>query len=442
MRSSPIFPVSLGGTAAKAKVALSSMPAVSFEIQQVESSRGIMAWLVETPDLPIIALHLAFQDAGSVADPAERQGLAAFGAQMLTEGAGELDASAYQERLSELGATLTFAASRDTLMGRFEALRDDREQSFELLRLALTRPRFDAEAIERVRRSRLAELVRRATDPTYVARRAWWQGVFPNHPYGRDPEGTQEDAVAITEDDLRGAFTRRISKQKLIVSAAGAISMAELSKALDRVFGDLPDQGMTPTVPAAVFVPSDPLLVRLPFPQSSCVFGHLGVRPTSPDYIPAIVLNHIVGGGALTSRLVVELREKRGLVYSVHTRLEPLSDESLIVGSFATENDKVPTAIELVRREWHRLANGNVAEADIDAAKAFLKGALPLTLDGTSTVAERLLTVQRLGLGMEHLTAWNAKIDAVIAEMVRALARRLMRPDALTFAIAGDPAGL
>jgi zinc protease len=442
MRPSPTFPVSLGGTAVEAMVALTSTPAASFEIQHVKSSRGIRAWLVETPDLPIIALHLAFRDAGSIADPAERQGLAAFGAQMLTEGAGELDASAYQERLSELGATLTFAASRDILLGRLEAVGDDREQTFELLCLALTRPRFDAEAIERVRRSRLAELARHATDPTYVVRRAWWQGVFPNHPYGRDPEGTEADAVAITADDLRTAFMRRVSKENLIVSAAGAISMVELGEALDRVFGDLPDQSMTPAVPAAVFVPTDPLLVRLPFPQSSCVFGHTGVRPTSPDYIPAIVLNHIVGGGALTSRLFVELREKRGLVYSVHTRLEPLSDETLIVGSFATENDKVPTAIELVRREWHRLASGDVTEDDVDAAKAFLKGALPLSLDGTSTMAGRLLAVQRLGLDAEHLTAWNAKIDAVTVEMVRALARRLMRLDALTFAIAGNPTGL
>ena len=422
--------------------ALPSTPAASFAIQHVKSSRGVRAWLVETPDLPIIALHFAFRDAGSVADPVERQGLAAFGAQMLTEGAGELGASAYQERMAELGATLTFAASRNILLGRLEAVCDDRDQTFKLLRLALSRPRFDAEAIARVRRSRLADLARRATDPTYVARRAWWQGVFPNHPYERDPEGTEADTVAITADDRRLAFMRGVSKENLIVSTAGAISMEELGEALDRVFGDLPDQGMTPAVPAAEFVPADPLLVRLLFPQSSRVFGHIGVRPTSPDYILAIVLNHIVGGGALTSRLFVELREKRGLAYSVHTRLEPLSDETLIVGSFATENDKVPTAMELVRCEWQRLASGAVTENDVDAAKAFLKGAVPLSLDGTSTMAGRLLAVQRLGLDTEYLSEWNAKIDAVTVEMVRALARRLMGPEALTFAIAGDPTGL
>ena len=155
-----------------------------------------------------------------------------------------------------------------------------------------------------------------------------------------------------------------------------------------------------------------------------------------------MVLNHIVGGGTLTSRLFVELRERRGLVYSVRTTLESLSNESLMIGWFATENDKVPTAIELVCREWRWLAGGDVANADIDEAKAFLKGALPLSLDGTSTIARRLLTVQRLGLDTDHLTAWNAKVDAVTGEMVRGLARRLLQPDALTFAIAGDPTGM
>jgi zinc protease len=253
---------------------------------------------------------------------------------------------------------------------------------------------------------------------------------------------TETDIAAITVDDLRAAFMPRMTKGNLIVSAAGAISPVELAEALDRMFGDLPDQGMTPAVPATVFVPSDLLVVRLPFPQSSCVFGQVGVQPTSPDYFPAIVLNHIVGGGTLTSRLFVELRERRGLVYSVRTTLESLSNESLMIGWFATENDKVPTAIELVRHEWRRLASGDVAEADIDEAKAFLKGALPLSLDGSSTMAGRLLSVQRLGLDIDHLTAWNAKVDAVTGEMVRALARLLMQPNALTFAIAGDPTGM
>jgi zinc protease len=442
MRASHILAVALGGAAVAAMAALTPTPAAAFEVQRVQSSRGITAWLVETPELPVIALYVAFRDAGSVADPPGRQGLATFGARMLTEGAGELDASTYQERLSELGAALTFSADRDTLVGSLEAIRDYRDQTFELLRLALTNPRFDAEAIERVRKSRLAELARLATDPNYVARRAWWQGVFPYHPYGLDPEGTEADIAAITEDDLRAAFMPRMAKGNLIVSAAGAISAAELAEALDHIFGELPDQGMTPAVPAAEFVPSDLMVVRLPFPQSSCVFGQVGVRPTSPDYFPAIVLNHIVGGGTLTSRLFVELRERRGLVYSVRTTLESLSNESLMIGWFATENDKVPTAIELVRHEWRRLASGDVSEADIDEAKAFLKGALPLSLDGSSTMARRLLSVQRLGLDTDHLTAWNAKVDAVTGEMVRALARRLIRPDTLTFAVAGDPMGM
>jgi zinc protease len=442
MHASLIYPIMFSGAAVAAVIAMAPTSAVSLEILRVMSSRGSKAWLVETPELPVIALDFAFRDAGSAADPPGRQGLAAFGTRMLTEGAGELDARAYQERLSELGAVLMFAADRDTLVGRLEVGRDYRQGAFELLRLALTSPRFDADAVARVQKARLTELARLATDPNYVARRTWWQGVFPDHPYGRDPEGTEADIAAITEDDLRSAFMRRIGKGNLIISAAGAISVTELAEALDHVFGELPDRGTTPAIPAPVFVPSDPLVVRLPFPQSSCMFGHPGVRPTSPDYFPAIVLNQIIGGGTLTSRLFVELREKRGLVYSIRTMLAPLSGESLLVGWLATENDKVPMAIELVRREWQRPATGDVSEADVDEAKAFLKGSLPLSLDGTSTMAGRLLAVQRLGLDVDHLTAWNAKVEAVTADAVRALARRLMRPESLTFAIAGDPTGM
>jgi zinc protease len=236
MRTSLIFPIRLRGAAVAALGALTPTPAIPFEILHTKSSQGVKAWLVETQELPVIALHIAFRDAGSVADPPGRQGLAVFGARMLSEGAGELDASTYQERLSELGAALTFSADRETLVGRLEVGRDYRDQAFELLRLALLQARFDADAVERVRKSRLAELARLETDPNYVARRTWWQGVFPNHPYGRAPEGTEADTAAITAADLRSAFIKRIAKGNLIVGAAGAISGVELAQALDRVY--------------------------------------------------------------------------------------------------------------------------------------------------------------------------------------------------------------
>jgi zinc protease len=255
---------------------------------------------------------------------------------MLAEGAGGLDASAYQERLAESGTALTFAAYRETLVGCLEAVRDWRDQTFELLHLALTKPRFDAEAVERVRKSRLAELAHLASDPNHLPRRAWWQHVFRNHPYGREPEGTEAGTAVITADDLHSAFMRRMARVNLIISAAGAISEGELTEAHDYVMGDLPDRNGLSAIPAAALIRSEPLIVRLPFPQSACVFGQLGMRPTSPDYLPAIILNHTVGGGILTSRLFVGLREKRGLVYSVRTALEPLADETLMLGWFAT----------------------------------------------------------------------------------------------------------
>ena len=310
--------------------------AEAVEVQSVASTTGVRAWLAESRHLPIIALDFLFRGAGSVADPASREGLANFGAQMLLEGAGDLDATAFQERLSEIGAVLYFDADRDALVGHLEVASEHRERAFELLRLALTRPRFDDDAVERVRKSRTVELARREADPAYVAHRTWWRTVFPDHPYGRDPDGTLPSVAAITAADLRNAFMPQFSRPSLVVAAAGAIDARELASTLDRLFGELPAAATKETVPKTTFTSARPQILRLHFPQSACVFGQPGVAPGSADYLPALVLNHVIGGGTLTSRLFVEMREKRGLVYSVRTNLETLSGAGLLVGRFGT----------------------------------------------------------------------------------------------------------
>ena len=362
---------------------------------------------------------------------------------MLTEGAGELDASAYQERLSELGAALTFAADRDTLVGRLEAVRDSREQTFELLRLALTRPRFDAEAVERVRKSRLAELARLETDPNYVARRAWWQGVFPDHPYGRDPEGTEADIAAITADDLRIGFHEAYQPR-------GTSSSAPLAPSTWQNWRSARPRLRRSSRPGHRHRHSScQCLCRQTRCLSDC---RSHSPPVCSDTLACDRLRRTTSRQSCSTISSAVGHSRRGCSSSSERNaasstpsvrgLKPLSDETLMSDGSPPKTTKFrPTS------NWYA-TNGSgwpvamSSEADVDAAKAFLKGALPLALDGTSTMAARLLAVQRLGLDMDHLTAWNAKIDAVTVEMVRALARRLMRPDALTFAIAGDPTGL
>lgn len=415
--------------------------AEAIEVQNVAGTAGVRSWLAESRQLPIIALDFLFRGAGSVADPASREGLASFGAQMLLEGAGDLDATAFQERLSEIGVILYFDVDRDALIGHLEVASEHREKAFELLHLALTQPRFDDDAIERVRKSRTVELARREADPAYVAHRTWWRTVFPDHPYGRDPDGMLSSVAAITAADLRNAFMPHLTRASLVVAAAGAIDARELASILDQLFGELPAAATKETVSEPAFASAPPRIIRLQFPQSACVFGQPGVAPGSADYLPALVLNHVIGGGTLTSRLFVEMREKRGLVYSVRTNLETLPGADLLVGRFGTENPKVTAAIDVVKSEWQRAAKGDVSDEEVADAKEYLKGALPVSLNGTAAIAAKLLSVQRLGLDVEYITGWDALIDAVSPDDVRATARRVLRPEALTFAIAGNPEG-
>ena len=420
---------------------VSAGAAYAIEIQRVATATGVQSWLVESRQLPLIALDFAFRGAGSVADPPGREGLARFGAQMLLEGAGDLDAGAFQERLSEIGAVLVFAADRDAVVGHLEVARENLDTAFDLFRLALTKPRFDADAIERVRRSRIVELARRGADPGYVANRTWWRSIFPGHPYGRDPDGTPDAVAAISAADLQTDFMPRLRRSSLLVGAAGSIDAQELLAALDRVTADLA-AATEPSVPEATFTAGPIRVERLPFPQSACVFGQPGVPPRSPDHLPALVLNHAIGGGTLTSRLFIEMREKRGLVYSVRTSLESLPGADVLVGRFSTENAKVGAAIDVVKGEWQRAARGEVRDGEIAEAKDHLKGALPVSLDGTPEIAAKLLSVQRLGLDVDYITRWTELIETVDPEAVRDVARRILRPEILTVAVAGEPDGL
>jgi zinc protease len=422
-------------------IGLSASTAPAIEIKRVDAA-GVRAWLVESRQLPVIVLDFAFRGAGSATDPPGREGLARFGAQMLLEGAGDLGATTFQERLSEIGAVLIFTADRDVLVGHLEVASEHWQSALDLLRLALTQPRFDTDAVERVRRWRAVELARLDADPGYVARRLWWRSVLPDHPYGRDPDGLPAGVAAISAADLRADFMPHLTRAGLLVGAAGAITAQQLAADLDRLVADLPSGSGEPTLPEAIFVPGPLRVVRLPFPQSACMFGQPGVSPRSADYLPALLLNHIVGGGTLVSRLFVEMREKRGLVYSVRTALETLPGADLVVGRFATENAKVHSAIELVKNEWKRAQSGSITDEEIIDVKEYLKGSFPVSLDGTAAIAAKLLAVQRRGLGVEYITGWEAMVDAVSFEAVRATAKQTLAPQILTFTVAGNPEDL
>jgi len=421
---------------------LGAASARAVEVQQVVSPGGIEALLVEDHANPIIALELAFRGGGAL-DPEGKEGLAKLVSALLDEGAGALDSQAFQARLAEHSIRLSFDSSLDAFEGSLQTLTGTRDEAFDLLRLALTEPRFDAEPVERIRGQILARIRSEAEDPSAIAGRTLRRLFFAEHPYGRPPDGTPESVARIDADDLRGFVARRLARDVLEIGVVGDITAEQLSDLLDRTFLGLPETAADGAV--ADVQPGgegDQVVVQRNIPQSIVSFGHRGIARNDPDFYVAYVVNYILGGGGFSSRLYEEVRERRGLAYSVYSYLSPFEHAALVIGGVATQNARVAESLALVRQEWARMAEEGPSAKELADAKTFLTGSFPLRLSSSSGIAGLLLGIQLEDLGIDYLDRRNDFIEAVTLEDARRVAKRLYDASALSVVVVGSPDGV
>ncbi len=421
-------------------IALAAGSTAATEIQRVRSPGGVEAWLVRDGSVPVISVAFAFKG-GAALDPDGKEGLADLVSSLLDQGAGARDSGAFQEALEDVAASLRFDAGRDWFRGSLRTLSARRQDAFDLLRAALNAPRFDPAPVERIRDQHIASLDDEKDDPWRIAGRTWYRLVFGDHPYAKPPAGTPRSVRAITRADLVGFVRERFVREGLIVGVAGDIAPKELAHRLDEVFGALPRRGGPAALPEAVPAGGRLAVIRKPIPQSVVVFGQAGLRRDHPDYYAAYVMNHILGGGS-ASRLHAEIREKRGLVYSVYSYLDPMARAGLIIGRLATKNARVTTALDLIRSEWRRMARQGVGEDDLAAAKTYLNGSFPLRLDSTPNIARMLVAVQSNRLSIDYLDRRASLIDAVGGADIRRVAARLLDADKLVVVVVGNPSEL
>ncbi len=417
-------------------------PGRAAEVQRVISPGGIEAWLVEDHSNAILSLQLAFRG-GAALDPIGEEGLANFAASLIDEGAGDLDSQAFQGRLEDLSISLSFSAGLDTFTGSLRTLIENRDAAFELLKLALTQPRFDPEPVERIRNQILAGLKRDAENPGVIANRVLRRLLYPEHPYGRRVTGTSESVSALTEEDLRQFVANHFARDNLIIGVVGDIDPEELARLLDQTFLALPAETASQAV--ARFMPQgegDVVVIDKAVPQSTIVFGHAGLLRDDPDYYAAFVVNYILGGGSFASRLYEEVREKRGLAYSVYSYLGPLDHSALMAGGLGTQNAMVSQSLDIVREEWQRMAEDGPSEEELSDAKTYLTGSFPLRLSSTQRIASLLVGMQLEDLGIDYLDRRNDYINTVTIEDARRVAQRLLLPEELTVVIVGQPEGV
>jgi zinc protease len=416
--------------------------AYAMKIKEVTSPGGIKAWLVEEHAVPLVALRFAF-DGGSVQDPNGKEGVANFLAGMLDEGAGDLASQDFQRRMESIAMRMSFDDARDYFYGSFETLTQHRDEAFALLGLALTKPRFDDDAVDRVRGQLLASLVYAARDPNRVASEQWSALAFAGHPYGRPANGTQQSLEAIKSADLRAYWSKNFARSNLKVVAVGDIDEKTLGKALDTVFGGLPAQPQLVAVPDVAPKAAEPVkVIDMAVPQSVARFGLPAIARKDKDFIPAYVLNTIVGGGVMSSRLWEEVREKRGLAYSVSSAIQPLKHASIFAGGVATKNEEIAQSLDIIRAELKRIATDGPTETELTNAKSYLTGSFALGFDSNAKIANQLLWIWQEDLGMSYIDTRNAQIDAVTLTDLKRVAKRLFEGQELIVTVVGKPKGM
>lgn len=411
-------------------------------IERVVGASGVEAWLVREPKIPMIALQAVWRG-GSATDPAGLEGRAALAADLLTEGAGELDAEAYQSALRADAISIDASADRDYVSLNLRTLSERRERAFELLAQTLTQPRFDAEPIQRVKAQALVAAQRARNSPGSIANNRFMAIAFPGHPYGRPAQASAESLERLGADDFGTYVKAVLARRNLVIGVVGDISPDELKRLLDLSFGKLPLEPQLElpgkTVPQ---VTPKPVVVPYANPQSIVLFGAPGLLRDDPDYYAGTVLNYVLGGGSFSSRLMEEIREKRGLVYSVSTGLQPMPAAGLFAGSLSTRNEQVGQALGLVRENLLSLARDGLTDTEIANAKAFLTGSFPLRLSSNSAIAGMLTAMQLAGLGMDYIDRYADYINAVTPEDIRRVAQRLFASGDLLIVVVGEPGGL
>lgn len=419
------------------------LPAAAAEaIQDLVSPGGIHFWLIEVPANPLISMEFAFEG-GTATDPAGKEGRANLVSALLDEGAGDLDSQAFQQAIQERGIQYDFSARTDHFYGSLKTVTQHAEEAADLLSLALSAPRFDAEAVTRMQAAIATSIRRNTGDPSWLGRRAFYERLWGDHPYGRPSRGTMATLSALEEADLRLFVSERFARDQLTVSVVGDVTAQEAGMLVDRAFGALPAEGV-PFAPEPTEIQLEPGILQVDWEgaQTALLLAQPGISRDDPRRETAMVLNHVLGGGGFASRLTQQVREERGLTYGISSYLVSFDAGDLLLASSDLSNGNVAEALAVIDQVWTDLAVNGPTEAEVDDAIAYLVGSWPLQMTSTDRLAAILLTMQVNERDTDHLETRLQRLREVTVEDVRDLARDLLQPDGLIVTLVGTPEGV
>lgn len=410
------------------------------DIQEITSEQGITAWLVEDHSVPVISFSFAFEGAGAVLEPEAKQGLVQLLSNTMDEGAGDLDSQTFQKTLLDHSISLSFSGGRDRFSGFVKTLTSEKETAFNLLELALTKPRFDKEPVERMRQANLSRLRSDLSDPGWITSRITNDKAFEGHPYAQNSGGTLTTLKNLTQDDLRKFSSTELTKDRLLIGVSGDISAEELKAVIDDVFGNLPNTSNSKEISdTSLTNKGKTFFHRMQIPQASVQMILPGIKRSHPDYYPFQVMDQIFGAGGFGSRLTENIREKKGLAYGIYSFLMRLDHAQLYFISSSTKNETLTDLREGVVEEIEKIRSRTVTKKELIEAKDYILGSIPLGLTSTSSIASTLVALQSEELPINYLDAIKDHIENVEAKDVERVANKVLKPDDMLTIIVGNP---
>ena len=426
-------------------LAAMALPAqAAFQIQKVVSPGGIEAWLLEDHRIPLMSLDFTFRG-GAALDPAGKEGLALMTASLLDEGAGKLNAMVFQKELADKSIALNYGADLDNFSGALKTLTRYRDRAFDLLALTLTKPRFDPDAVERVRNEMITSIATNIGNPNWVARRTLLETVFAGHPYARPANGTVASVRAIGVADMREFLKNRFGRDQLLVTAAGDITPAELGASLDRLFGGLPAKATAFSIPEiSAQAAGKTVTVTRGTPQTIITLAEAGMLRRDPDWFAGQIVNYTLGGGGFNSRLMEDVRgagAKKGLSYGFSSALSPYTHSGLMLAGGSTKNATAAEVLDIVKTEFGKVHDNGITDAELRDAKVYISGSFPLSLTSTDRLSALLMQLRVNDLGIDYLDRRDGLINAVTMDDARRVSQRLLDPAKLTTIMVGQPQG-
>ena len=417
---------------------LNSINLLALEVEEIVSERNIKAWIVEDNSVPIISMSLTFKG-GAYFDPLEKDGTSTFVAALLDEGAGNFSSKKFKDEMNKLGMKLNFRSSKDEFSVSFQTISKNKQKSFELLRSALIEPRFDAEEIEKIRNQIISSIKIKESNIQSFSTQQFEKSFYLDHKFSRNVEGSLKSIRNIEKIDLEEYKKKNFTKSNLIIGISGDISKSEMKEQLDLTFGDLPEGDQKNfNIKEIKSLRTGELKIKKKSPQTSVIFGHIGLDRNDKKYFAARIANYVLGGGGFQSKLYKKIREENGLVYSIYSYLLPNAGGGIILGGFQTKNENVDKTLNLLKNEWSKMREDGITQEELDNAKSYFIGSFSRSFSSTKSIAALLNTVQSYELGIDYFNKRSTIIDDLDLLFVNDVCRNFFKPNELFFTIVGD----